>query len=199
MTTNPPPVKRAPSSTSAPIPAAKPPCTIHSTAIVSERAQFTGTYPVTIGERTVIHPYARIRAESGPVTIGALCTVSENATVGLPPGLPSSEVSLSRAVTVDSGAEVLAKSVGEGTEVQIGAKVGDGVVVGKYCRITPKEVVASGTEIKDYTVVYGDGQWRHDKTLKEHENMRELRVQGKEREFETLKRLVPNGVAKWAG
>lgn len=199
MTTQPPAARRAPSTTTAAISAAKPPCTIHSTAIISDRAQLIGTYQVTIGENVVIHPYARIRAESGPVTIGALCTVSENAIVGLPPGVPSSEVVLERAVAVDSGAEVCAKSVGEGTEIGIGAKVGDGCVVGRYCRITPKEVLGSGTELGDYMVVFGDGEWRADKTMRESEEMRGIRMKGKQKEVETLRRLIPNAAAKWTG
>ena len=85
MAARPPTTKRT-TTTSTSLPAAGPPCTIDPTAIIADKAQLTGSHPVTIAEHVVLHPYARIRAEGGSVTIGPYCIVSEGAVVGLPEG-----------------------------------------------------------------------------------------------------------------
>lgn len=187
--------KRSTTSTST-IPAARPPCTIHPTAIVADKAQLTGTFPVEIAEHAVLHPYARIRAEGGPVTIGPYCIIAESATVGLPAG-QTSAVTLDRHVSVESGAEVLAERVGEATEVGVQAKIGAGATVGRFCRLTPTERVREGEQVGDFTVVFGEGRRRVDKTLVEQGDVRSARVKGQERHVEALRRLVPDGKAKW--
>lgn len=85
-----------------------------------------------IAENVVVHPYARIRADAGRVVIGAGCTIAETAIVGLAEGGGSGgEVVLERGVNVESGAEVQASLVGEGTEIGIQVKIGQGAVIGK--------------------------------------------------------------------
>lgn len=195
MAARPPTTKRT-TTTSTSIPAARPPCKIHPTAVVADKAQITGTYPVSIAEHAVIHPYARIRAEHGSVTIGSHCIVSECAVVGLPEG-QEGEVVLDRWVNVESGAEVLARHVGEGTEVGVQARVGVGATVGKYCRLTATEVVLDGEQVGDFTVIFGDGKRRRDKTLVDSADVRSARTKGQERHVEALKRLVPDAKAKW--
>ncbi|KAM0716334.1 hypothetical protein Q7P37_007779 [Cladosporium fusiforme] len=195
MAARPPTTKRT-TTASTTLPAARPPCKIHPTAIIADKAQFTGSFPVEIAEHAVIHPYARIRAEYGSVKIGSYCIVSECAVVGLPEG-QEGEVALDSWVNIESGAEVLASHVGEGTEVGIQAKIGVGATVGKYCRLTATEVVQDREQVRDFTVIFGDGKRRVDKTLVDSVDVRSARIKGQERHVDALKRLVPDAKAKW--
>lgn len=189
--------KRSTTTTSS-IAAERPPCTIHPTAIVADKAQITGSFPVEIAEHAVLHPYARIRAEGGRVIIGPYCIVAEGAVIGLPAGQEGGgDVVLDRYVSVESGAEVLAKRVGEVTELGIQAKIGKGAVVGSFCRLTATEVVGAGEEVEDFTVVFGDGQRRRDKTLVKSEDVKRQRIRAQEKHVEVLRKLVPDGKAKW--
>ncbi|KAK5153592.1 hypothetical protein LTS14_007286 [Recurvomyces mirabilis] len=182
------------------LPAAKPPCKIYSTAIISEKAQVTGTYPVTIGENVVLHPYARIRAEGGSVSIGKGSIVYENAVVGTSKsdGDGGGDVEVGEFVTIETGAVVEAKSVGMGTEVGVKVLIGRGVVVGEWCKLTALEKVEAGKVLEDYTVVFGDGRERIDTTIKEHGAVRQARIEGMEKAVGVFGKLIPNGAAKWA-
>lgn len=127
------PSSTRPTSTNA-VPVAKPPTNIHPSAVVAEKAQLVGTHTIEIGENTVLHPYARIRAEGGPVRIGKDVTISETAVVGLP--LDNSdgevrEVVLEEGASIETGAEVMAKCVGAHSIVEVKARVGKGAVIGK--------------------------------------------------------------------
>ncbi|TLD11575.1 hypothetical protein E2P81_ATG10186 [Venturia nashicola] len=197
MSTRPSTTKRSTTtSSSTTLPAARPPCDIHPTAIIADKAQITGTHPVTIAEHAVLHPYARIRAEGGRVTIGPHCIIAEGAIVGLPEG-QSGDVELERYVSVESGAEVEAKLIGEATEVGVQSKIGKGAVLGRFCRVTPTESVGVGEQVGDFEVVFGDGMRRVDKTLLEGEEVQRLRVQVHTKHVEALKKLIVDGKAKW--
>lgn len=195
MAARPPTVKRA-TVTSTSIPAAHPPCTIHPTAVVADKALIFGTFPVHIAEHAVLHSYCRIRAEGGSVTIGPYCTIAESAIIGLPAG-QAGDVVLDSWVNVESGAEVQAKHVGEVTEVGIKAKIGAGTTVGRFCRLTPTEVVQAGEQVQDFSVLFGNGRRRRDKTLVDGEDSRAQRVKAQEKHVEMLKRLIPDGKTKW--
>lgn len=195
MASRPPTTKRS-TTTASSLPAERPPCKIDSTAVIADKAQITGTFPVEIAEHAVVHPYAHIRAEGGHVTIGPYCVIAETAIIGLPEGQEGNVV-LGRHVSVESGAEVLAQHVGEATEVGVHAKIGAGATVGRFCRLTPTEVVLAGELVEDFTVVFGDGQRRRDKTLVENEEIQKQRVKAQEKHVDVLKKLVPDGKIKW--
>jgi dynactin-6 len=109
--------------------APKPPCTIHTSAVVSEKAQITGSHPVEIGENTVIHPYAKIRSDRGSVKIGRNCTVCEKAVVGIADG--EGTVVIGDGVNIETGALVEAAIIGDGTSIEVRAIVGRASVLGK--------------------------------------------------------------------
>jgi len=195
MASRPPTTKRS-TATPYTLPVERPPCTIDPTAVVADKATIIGTYPVEIAEHAVIHPYAHIRAEGGRVTIGPYCVVAETAVVGLPEG-QRGDVVLDRHVSVESGAEVLAKHVGEVTEVGVHARLEAGVTVGRFCRLTPTEVVVAGETVEDFTVVFGEGQRRRDRTLVGSEEIQRQRVKAQEKHVEMLKKLIVDGKSKW--
>lgn len=144
----------------------------------------------------MLHPYCRIRAEGGSVTIGPYCTVAENAVVGSPLN-QAGDVLLDSWVSVETSADVQAKHVGEVTEVGIRATLGLGATVGKFCRLTPTETVQAGGQVQDFTVLFGSGQRRRDKTMEDSEDSRAQRKKAQERHVEMLKRLIPDAKAKW--
>jgi len=195
MASRPPTTKRS-TATPYTLPVERPPCNIDPTAVVADKATIIGTFPVEIAEHAVIHPYARIRAEGGRVTIGPYCVIAETAIVGLPED-QQGDVVLDRHVSVESGAEVLAKHVGAVTEVGVHARIGAGATVGRFCRLTPTEIVQPGEHVQDFTVVFGDGQRRRDKTLVDREEIQRERVKAQEKHVEVLKKLIPDGNSKW--
>ena len=195
MAARPPTVKRT-TTTATSIPATHPPCTIHPTAVIADKTLIFGTFPVHIAEHAVLHPYARIRAEGGSVTIGPYCTIAESAIIGSPANQEGNVV-LDGWVSVESGAEVLANHVGEVTEVGIKAKINAGATVGRFCRLTPTETVQVGEQVQDFTVLFGNEQRRTDKTLLDSEDLRGQRIKAQEKHVEVLKRLIPDGKAKW--
>jgi dynactin-6 len=178
MASRPPTTKRS-TATPYTLPVERPPCTIDPTAVVADKATIIGTYPVEIAEHAIIHPYARIRAEGG-----------------LPEG-ERGDVVLDRHVSVESGAEVLARHVGEVTEVGVHARIEAGAVVGRFCRLTPTKVVRAREEVEDFTVVFGEGQRRRDRTLVGSEEIQKQRVRAQEKHVEMLKKLVVDGKSKW--
>ncbi|KAK6402628.1 hypothetical protein LTR95_019049, partial [Oleoguttula sp. CCFEE 5521] len=177
---------------------ARPPLKIHSTAIVSERAVLTGSHPITIGERAVIHPFAHLRAEGGSVTISEYCTVDETAVVGLPAG-ESGDILLEKAVAVHSGAVVMGSRVGEGSEIGVKACIGKGAVVGQYATVAAAEAVEDRGEVGDFEVVFGGGRRRVDGLSKGSEDWRELRITSQRKMCKALESLVPDGGMKWRG
>ncbi|EME44951.1 hypothetical protein DOTSEDRAFT_170027 [Dothistroma septosporum NZE10] len=187
-------------TTTEPVP--RPPCTIHSLAVIAEKAQLMGTHPVEIGENTVLHPYAKIKAEGGKISIGDNCIICEEAVIGFagPRSVESTEgipVSIGDGVVIEANAVVEARSVGNGTTIEVGAKIGRGARIGKFCKITPMSVIRPGEELEDYTVVFGDNQRRIDRTAKEHEEIRAAKWKGHVMHVELLKQLIPDASANW--
>lgn len=132
MTSKPQIAKRT--STAPTTPIAKPPCQIHSLAVISDKAQLTGSYPVEIGENTILHPYAKIVSEAGPVFIGKNCVIGSNAVVGIAKQNGEGAVILGDGVNVESNALVEAKTIGDGSVVEVSAKLGRGAVIGKVTK-----------------------------------------------------------------
>ena len=63
--------------------------------------------------------------------------------------------------------------------------------------MTPTEVVLAGEQVEDFTVVFGDGRRRRDKTLVESGDIQKQRVKAQEKYVEVLKKLIVDGKSKW--
>ena len=113
------------------------PITISPTAVVSETAILSGTYPITIGSNTVIHPRATIVSEHRPVIVGDNCIISERTTVGSKSKIVDSaeeeqdEVNLEDGVSIEVGAQVEARRIGRGSVVGVNARIKKGAILGK--------------------------------------------------------------------
>lgn len=125
------------SRTSAPAVAApRPPCTIHTSAIVSDKATIVGTQAVSIAESSVIHPFAKIDSTALRVQVGRNCIIAERAVVGsadqiLVAGADDACVELEDYVSIETGATVSARRIGRGSVVEVNAVVGFGAELGK--------------------------------------------------------------------
>ncbi|KAL9070639.1 MAG: hypothetical protein Q9157_005739 [Trypethelium eluteriae] len=192
------PSKRVSSTASKPA-LSKPPTTIHPSAIVAEKAVLTGLYHISIGANSVIHPFARIVSEAGPITIGENVIVNERAVVG---GARSSdgmektgdgnvEVHIGNSVTVESSAVVEANMIGEGSIIDIEARVGTGARIGKAS-------VGANETMEDFTTLSDPGRRHTDHLLKCNPTVRALRSKRQKDQVELLRRLIPSNLAKWS-
>ncbi|KAI9825446.1 MAG: hypothetical protein M1832_001176 [Thelocarpon impressellum] len=191
----------------------KPPCTIHPTAIIADTAVLSGTFPVTIGANAVLHPRAKLLSTYGPVSVGAWCVIGERCVVGLssPPSaskdiggkVGEEGVVVEDATTLEPGAVVEAKRVGQGSVIDVRARLNPGSSVGAKCKIGPLCVVAEGESVPDRTVVYHDGgagmrRRRRGRGGGEgEERVEALRLEAGRRHVEVLRRLIPTQIAKW--
>ena len=105
-------------------------------AVVGDKVQITGTHSVEIGENSVVHPYVRIKAERGKVTIGRNCTVGMRVVLGVSDdgdgdGGGGGDVWIGDGVNIETGAVVEAESVGEGTVIEVNTRIGKEAVIGK--------------------------------------------------------------------
>ncbi|KAI6839220.1 hypothetical protein KC340_g3005 [Hortaea werneckii] len=178
--------------TSKPPPPPKPPCSIHPTAIIADKAVLAGTHLITIAENVILHPYARINSSGGPVTIGANTIVYERAAVGCETG----SVTIGSGCVIDSSA-TCSGSVDDCSEIGVGAYVGKNAQVGKWCKVTALERVEDGEEVEDFGVVFADGRRRVDTAMRDHEGMREVRNKGQMMSLELMRKLVPSAASKW--
>lgn len=201
------------------MPGPRPPCSIHPSAIISDKAVIVGTHPITIGENVVLHPFAKITSNTGAVRIGRNCVISDRATVGLsdsPGTFAGTTVELEDSVSVESGSIIQAERIGSGSIIEASSTIGPGVVVGKvcnqaifyictivvltwklkFCKITASASIQS-EHLPDFTIVYGDNARRIDTTTKTRSDVRDLKLKGQSMQIETLKRLVPSNTMKW--
>jgi dynactin-6 len=174
----------------------KPPTKIHPTAIIANHALLTGTYPITIGAGAVIHPYAKIIASEGPVDIGEGCIIWEKAIVG---GEGEGAIKLSRNVVIETSALIEAGVViGENSIIEAQAKVAEGAIIGRCAKIMTFIEVGEDEEIEDYTIVYGRGLRRKDRTaMMEDGLVRGMRKVAHRKEGKGFEALVPSLIAKW--
>lgn len=110
-------------------PIAKPPCKIHSLAVVSEKAQITGSHTVELCDNSVLHPHCKVKAEHGIVYVGRSTIICEATIIGVTEG--EGNVIIGDGVLIEAGATIEAKSIGDGTVIEAKAKIGKGAMIGK--------------------------------------------------------------------
>ena len=171
----------------------QPPVSVSSRSAIADVATLIGTHKITIAPLAVLQPRARLISTYEPIHVGEGCIIGEKATVGVlskPTATSPNDnggVTLSKHVTINLGATVEARFVGEGSTIEAGATIGRDSVIGKYCKVVHLSVLPPGTVLPDYTVVYGNNQWRREKGTLE-----ELRKKTQEKRGKVLRKLVPN-------
>ena len=140
----------------------KPPTKISPSAIIPDNAILTGTYPITIGANTVIHPRAKLVSTHGPITIGDFTIISERSTIG--PAASASgeavhELLIEDHVNIEPGAVIEAAKVGKATCIEANARISDGAVVGKVrllqraCKSSAETSMCGGVALQDRRAV----------------------------------------------
>ncbi|KAI9839432.1 MAG: hypothetical protein M1837_002081 [Sclerophora amabilis] len=182
----------------------KPPTSISSSAVISDATSIVGTNHVTIGDNTILHPRVKIDSTYATVAIGSFCIISERSVVGLRSADTSdmgasefregriSGITVGNGVSIEAGAAVEANSIGDGCIVEVNAKIGRGAIMGKHCKIGPLCEVKAGEVLPDFTVIYGTGQRRTDRS-----GVEDLRMTTMKRHVEVLRRLIPTNLARW--
>ncbi|KAF4554869.1 Hypothetical protein D9617_3g019380 [Elsinoe fawcettii] len=180
-------------------PISKPPCKIDPTATISDKAILVGSHPITIGARTVLHPFAKVDSTNGPVSLGTFCIVSERAAIG--PGsqvASGSSVAIEDHVNIETGAVIESNSIGKCSIVGAYAQLDANTQLGKFCKIAPKCTLSRGTALPDFTVLLDAGHSRIDTTTSSRRDIQDLKIKGQVMHVDTLKRLIPSNIAKWA-
>ncbi|KAI9745557.1 MAG: hypothetical protein M1818_001091 [Claussenomyces sp. TS43310] len=172
----------------------KPPTSFAPSIVVSDTATLVGTHGIVVRDSTIIHPRARILSAHGPVTIGSSCILSERSCTGLQDAAKDQleGVIIEDGVVLEVGSVVEARRVGKGSLIEINANIGKGAIIGKHCTIGPLCSVGEGEVLPDYTVIYGAGIRRIDKSAVE-----EMKAKTVSRQAEALKKLVPSNLAKY--
>jgi len=175
----------------------KPPTSLASTVVISDSATLIGKHLITIRDNTIVHPRTRLISTHGPITIGSTCIISERSVIGLQSQTLNTQpnwegTDIGNGVIIEVGATVEARRIGEGCVIEINAKVGKGAVLGKHCKIGSMCSVADNEVLPDYTVIYGHGFRRQDKS-----DVEDLKMKMVARQVEVLRKLVPSNLAKF--
>ncbi|KAL3490098.1 hypothetical protein BJX62DRAFT_142514 [Aspergillus germanicus] len=166
---------------------ALPPITASSSATIAESVVFQGTFPVTIGRGTIIHPRARIYSFAGPVVIGNECIISEKCVLGTPPGTGTvvsttgmagdrnqenqrggqttggggedGAIQISSSVTIGPMANIApGVTIHSGVVVETAAVINQNVDIGAHSKICARAEISAGARIREWTVVWGAGK-----------------------------------------
>ncbi|KAF3902649.1 hypothetical protein ABW20_dc0104880 [Dactylellina cionopaga] len=164
----------ASASASAPLP----PLSIDPTALLSDAISFSGSYPITIGANTILHPRCKLNSVDGPVLIGSNCIISEKTQL-IAPDIDG--LVLGDFVLVEVNSFVQAARVGEGTSIEVG-----------NCTLSPLSTVSDGDVLPDHTVIYGENQRRVDIS-----GTATARNETMLAHIDCLKKLLPNKVEKY--
>ncbi|KAJ5303589.1 hypothetical protein N7476_010388 [Penicillium atrosanguineum] len=163
---------KPPSSRPVPTGPPKAPLKADPTATIADTAVFQGTYPVTIGAGTIIHPRARFYAYQGPIVVGDGCIISEKAIIGAQPArsTESKEIAtrLSYFVTVGPSS-----TIHPGAHIHSSVTIEALATIHQYAEIGSHSKICSGCEVPEngkvdeWVVVYGSGLGQRRKRARE--------------------------------
>lgn len=145
-TLKPPPTTHRSSSPTGP---PKAPLTADPSSTIADTAVFQGTYPVTIGAGTIIHPRARFYAYEGPITVGDGCIISEKVVIGAQPTPPSSTSPSSSSSPTPQGKE---------TETETPTRLSYFVTIGPQSIIHPGTYIHSAATIEALVTIHRNAE-----------------------------------------
>jgi carbonic anhydrase/acetyltransferase-like protein (isoleucine patch superfamily) len=123
---------------------------IDPTAFIHERAVVIGD--VTLGARASVWPYAVIRADTAPITIGAESNVQDGVIIHVDHGVPAA---IGRGVAIGHRAVIHGATVEDDCLIGMGAIVLNHVRVGRGSVIAAGAVCPEGMDIPQGSVVMG--------------------------------------------
>jgi len=120
---------------------------------IADSADLIGQVRVAAG--VSIWSHVSIRADNGPINIGAGTSIQEGCVVHLDEGCP---VSIGAHVTVGHQAMLHGCTIGEGSLIGMQAIVLNRARVGRHCLIGAGAIVPEGREIPERSLVIGVGK-----------------------------------------
>jgi len=111
-------------------------------ALVAPNATLIGD--VTVEEGASIWFGAQLRADFGPITVGARSSIQDNVVVHM---LPGGQTVIEEGVTVAHGAVLHNCTLKKGSIIGMNAVILDNAVIGEQAMIAAGSVVTDGTEI----------------------------------------------------
>ncbi|KAF3905389.1 hypothetical protein ABW21_db0205613 [Orbilia brochopaga] len=173
------------SSSSAPLP----PLSIDPSVLLSDAISFSGTFPITLGANTILHPRCKLNSTEGPIIVGSNCIVSEKTQLIAP---DADGLVLGDYVLIEVNCTIHAARIGEGTSIEVGAKLGKGCRIGNNCTLSPLSTVADGEELPDLMVLYGENYRRMDTSKTAIARNEQIIAH-----IDCLKKLLPNKAEKY--
>jgi carbonic anhydrase/acetyltransferase-like protein (isoleucine patch superfamily) len=119
-------------------------------AFVFESAVVVGT--VVLGPGVNVWPFASLRGDNEPITVGEGSNVQDGCVLHTDPGCP---LTIGRYVTVGHQAMLHGCTVGDGSLIGIQAIVLNRAVIGRNCLIGAGSVVTEGKVIPDNSLAIG--------------------------------------------
>ncbi|KAJ5679823.1 hypothetical protein N7462_008067 [Penicillium macrosclerotiorum] len=156
-TLKPPSAQYRSSSSHTPTGPPKAPLKADPSATIADTVVFQGTYPVTIGAGTIIHPRARFYAYEGPISIGDGCVISEKAVIG---ASPSSSVSSRASPSSSTGPSPSSSSTDltRPTGQEIATRISYFVIIGPQSTVLPGAHIHSSAEIEALTTIHRNAE-----------------------------------------
>ncbi|KAI9700001.1 MAG: hypothetical protein M1836_002535 [Candelina mexicana] len=181
------------------------PITLSANVIIHPRARLNSTCgPITLGSGCIIEEKASIGLLSSANPVDTRSTPQPGEVRYMEHDGSNEEdegdrgevegVVLENGVFVEVGAVVEARRVGEGSVVEVKARVGRGCVVGKHCKISPLCHIDENDILQDGTVVYGTGQRRIESGLG---GVWEKRMEVRRLRAEVERGLVKGDLERW--
>ncbi len=123
---------------------------IDESAFVAETATVIGL--VILGRGVSVWPYATLRGDNEPITLGDGSNVQEGSVLHTDPGCP---LTVGRNVTIGHQAMLHGCTIGDGSLIGIQAVILNNAVIGKNCLIGAGALVTEGKVIPDNSLVLG--------------------------------------------
>ncbi|HWY73799.1 MAG TPA: gamma carbonic anhydrase family protein [Burkholderiaceae bacterium] len=123
---------------------------IDPSAFIHETAVLIGQ--VRVGPNASVWPFATLRGDNEPITLGPDSNCQEGCTLHTDPGFP---LTVGERVTVGHHAMLHGCTVGDDSLIGIQAVILNGVVVGRGCLIGAASLITEGKHIADRSLVLG--------------------------------------------
>ncbi len=123
---------------------------IDPSAFVHETAVLIGQ--VRIGPNATIWPFATLRGDNEPITLGADSNCQEGCTLHADPGFA---LTVGRGVTVGHHVMLHGCTIGDDSLIGIQAVILNGAVIGRGCLIGACTLITEGKQIADRSMVLG--------------------------------------------
>ncbi len=123
---------------------------VDPSAFVHETAVLIGQ--VRVGRNATIWPFATLRGDNEPITLGADSNCQEGCTLHTDPGFP---LAVGQGVTVGHHVMLHGCTIGDDSLIGIQAVILNGAVIGCGCLIGAGGLITEGKQIADGSLVLG--------------------------------------------